>query len=944
MLDSSATYEDAVGSSVNLPIAKVVVDFGAGPVDVTTDVVKVQSDRALETNIPEQARLTEGFASAAATITLGEGTPGEPASHKYSPYVKNYTLGEPVTVDVGFTTSAGDELLRIFTGTLESVEVSSMGQVILEALDNRASMRSLYLPVLDNTTETGEKRHGLDGHHLMGRLVRPLGYNVTPPSRAGVRLNVPFTGSNHAIENEPTPQVAYAEHVRGPYGEALRPSSAPRWAADPVISLVHPYAVDMEGWFNTGGMTSLDLMAVGYHDPTVVNEDRIEIEIYSDGRLAGWVKRWDSGTGTRTDEGFYLSNGAIGAGWHYIAARFIPHSDGTYRWWARVYGHAIDETNFADGNNPSEGGAVSTTGSMYFGHSPQLGSAKMPSMSACLIHAISDVTDSEPTWWNHKFAPNVDLDPSLLRLDAVAEAGTVDGWEVCQDLAGAELGVFGFDESGEPFFKNIHWPYEQTTPVKTVTATDASTIQAELSTSNVYDKITVTGRRFTKENADRYYWTAQDKYRLDGNLVINADAGRPIAVTDTGEKQLTTNTADARQDGTAYRANTEKDGSGTDVAVNLTFEPNATGTVVKCADNPGGSTGVGYLVGTSGAPALWIYGHGFESTGRITETVGSGRRELTLASTDWRQDPDNLRPALLRLHSDLSTPHAVITDLDVWPDPRLQLTDLVTVQDTTGLGLNANFHITATSLTFSAGELRQTIELRAALGLFEPSDISGLTAHFDARDPFGNGSPPPDGTAISMWTNLVDGTTITQSTSSKQPIWRANQTLAGHPAIQFDGVDDTLGGSASVDGTKTIVAAYQTSRTPTSYGDFVGGGTWTLNFQGPDDPTPVINYWSGAPDSATDYFPRGPGFIVVTVQQIVDESTIWVNGRFQRFQAGHNNTGATTDLAVGSNVADTNFAGVDAAAVFIWNRALADDERQQVEQWIGHTYGISIGK
>ncbi len=951
MLSASQAFVDAVTASVNTPIAKVVVDFGdgAGPVDITDDVSGVTPDRSLVTNIPGQARLTEGFASAAATITLGYGTAAEPASHAYSPYVKSYTLGGDVTVDVGYDLAGGPEYVRVFTGTLQSVETPSMGRVTLEALDARASMADMYLPTLDNMTASGREDYGLDGHYVMGYLLDTLGYRLVPPPRAGVIARVPLTGSTFPIvggvlaQNNP-------EHIAGPFGEAMRPRAALtfREVFTP-LSLVHPDAVDLEGWFETGGALDVDLMAVGNPDPATFEEDRIEIEVYTDGRLVGWVKRWDTATAAWAQQGFYLTTtaGVIGAGWHYIAARFIPHSDGTYRWWARVYGPTVDETNFADGDNASEGGDHADTTYFYCGHDPALGSTVTPGMSAFMIHQVSGVPDTEPTWWNHLFQPTPRVDPSVLRLDIGVEAGKLDGWRVCQDLAEAELGIFGFDEKGEPFFRNLHWPHGSTQVIKTIDAADASTITPELNRSNVYGAVSAVAKHFRQEGeTDQYFWEAQQKYRLDGDLEINADAGRPIFAVDTSITRLAVNDADAATDGTAYRANTEADGSGTDVAAAFTFDTHATGTIIKSTTNPGGSTGVGYLVGTSGEPALWITGLGVEKSGSTKEVAGSGTPELALATNEWRHDAYNLRPVLLRLLDDLSTPRAVITGLRVWPDPRLQLTDRVNVVDTAGLGLDGEFHVTATTLTFSADGLTQSLELREATPLFHPSDVSGLVAHFDAADPFGDATLPAGGAALDSWTNLVDGTAVTQATAANQPTWHDDRTLTGRPAVRFDAGAVYLSGSFSLPNDKTIIAVGQCLGLGAGGGDYVigelaGANKWAVNQANTAASAPKVGLWSGV-GAYADYLLQGAGFVAVTAYAEGDIGQVRVNGKFGALQSGQN-TESSDELFIGPNNT-THWGNMELTSLFIWDRVLTGDELQRVEQWAGHTYGISIGK
>lgn len=62
---------------------------------------------------------------------------------------------------------------------------------------------------------------------------------------------------------------------------------------------------------------------------------------------------------------------------------------------------------------------------------------------------------------------------------------------------------------------------------------------------------------------------------------------------------------------------------------------------------------------------------------------------------------------------------------------------------------------------------------------------------YGAEDP--GWTNPGDGNAVSAWDNNgSDGSTASQGTGGKQPIYRASSATSGKPSIQFDGTDDFL--------------------------------------------------------------------------------------------------------------------------------------------------------
>jgi hypothetical protein len=955
MLSASVEFAGAVDAPVNTPIARVMVDLGDGTgiQDVTDRVTKVTVDRAVTTDLPEAATQVVGYPAAEATITLGAGSGIDPASWTYSPYRVAYTFGGPVTVEFGYETSAGPEYLTKFTGYLQSVQAASGDVVTLKALDGRAATADLVtLPPASRymVQPLVFSWPGLDGQWVIDHLLRSSGYYSSPPSRADVRLSVTMHGSafpdylwwywdvGTAI---PGPTV-----VSGVFGEALRASHNYRWFSwytPRVVTLDYPYSVDMEGWFNTGGHSSgVFFLVVGGGS----SEDKIVLSVYK-GVLYTDVRRYRSSDGAFV-RNFHTANLAVGPGWHYIASRVVFHADGTFTVWQRVDGTTGGPLA---GNNPPL-----TSGSQavrYITACQPEGSADTAAAAeAILVHNPQNTGTAEPTWWNDAFVPDVALSPSLASLTAVPEAGQVEPWRICQDVAAAEFGTFGFAEDGQPYFHTRDWLEsnpDSTTVVRTLTATrDITVLAAKLDTTGVYGTVTAKVTSKVPRSGDEHEWKAEEKYRLDGTLRVEADAGTPLIVPDYSFDRMTSNEAPTNASGpiSGYRANTASDGSGTDMAASFTSTITPTGIIVTST-----TTG-GWLVDTAGDPALYYDAIPIVDGEPVTVSAGSGDPELALSDSPWRQRALGLDAVLQDLSDTLSEKRPILTDIEVMPDPRLQLTDRVRVTDTDGLALDAEFHIQGSTLDYVPGEFTQKLTLRGAASLFDPRDVPNMQMWFDARWPSGDEgiASPSDGSAISSWTDIVGGYSVTQGTASAQPTYNASATATGAPALRFDGVDDYLRGSIPSQGggpmTFFIVAEW--------YGSYDGVSSV---------PVEVVNnvflvyehsngnrltVWANGAQDLVDYLPRGAGTLLVSVTwQPGGKVDAWANGVKVTSLTGAGTT-TSTDLLVGNSAGSTslesNWFEGDLSTLLFYDRVLTDAERQKIERYLARIFGITIWK
>lgn len=106
---------------------------------------------------------------------------------------------------------------------------------------------------------------------------------------------------------------------------------------------------------------------------------------------------------------------------------------------------------------------------------------------------------------------------------------------------------------------------------------------------------------------------------------------------------------------------------------------------------------------------------------------------------------------------------------------------------------------------------------RATVPVFSPSDIAGMQWWLDAQtlstlaqDAAGTTPITTGGQTVGYWGDRSGNARhATQATSGKRPAY-VTSGIAGHPAVQTDGVDDVLTAAGiTVSGAQTVVCVYQ---------------------------------------------------------------------------------------------------------------------------------------
>lgn len=149
--DGSYAFDPGVFRDIFSDTFEAAGDMG----DLTGWVESLDIDRSLSTDLPEAAKVLEGFGSASATVvlsgTMACGTSVVQALNANASWVAR--VATPVTVDLGYVGTAGPEYLRQFTGQVRSLAVDpAAGTVTLSLLDKRDLLRNpVTLPMRVHT-------------------------------------------------------------------------------------------------------------------------------------------------------------------------------------------------------------------------------------------------------------------------------------------------------------------------------------------------------------------------------------------------------------------------------------------------------------------------------------------------------------------------------------------------------------------------------------------------------------------------------------------------------------------------------------------------------------------------------------------------------------------------------------------------------------------------
>jgi hypothetical protein len=302
------------------------------------------------------------------------------------------------------------------------------------------------------------------------------------------------------------------------------------------------------------------------------------------------------------------------------------------------------------------------------------------------IEALQVTSESSPAS-NYGFVPLAVLDPSLNTLQVVPEISG-DPWATIQQIADAELAVGGFNGAGLFQFRNR-------TTLSTFNV--ARTITSSTSLSAL--EISVGSETFANRVQVPYTpWAFADAglaWSLDAPQVVRAGRTRQITVnTDnlvTGldpSFSVLTNGSTNTDGNSYYRASVDKAGTSERTGgVHVSLTQTTSSQFVITIANSG--TQDCWMVSPSnytdipvGTPSLWIGGVAVTQANTLvsdTGPVAAGEVAYQFPQSDWVQDSDTADTLAADLLGELAYPTPQLTNLEIIPDPRLELMDMVEI-------------------------------------------------------------------------------------------------------------------------------------------------------------------------------------------------------------------------------------------------------------------------
>ncbi|MDQ8203588.1 PQQ-dependent sugar dehydrogenase [Pelagicoccus sp. SDUM812003] len=200
------------------------------------------------------------------------------------------------------------------------------------------------------------------------------------------------------------------------------------------------------------------------------------------------------------------------------------------------------------------------------------------------------------------------------------------------------------------------------------------------------------------------------------------------------------------------------------------------------------------------------------------------------------------------------------------------------------------------------------------------------------------------GTTISGWADSSGmGNNLV---ASGNPTVALSLTPSGSPALQLDGVGDKLSRVGGVTGlpagnanrTVIVLARYRDADTTAgvAYGFGAENQTYGLAVD-PRNGALTVQGWGGANDSVSGTNVFNTGWLV--------HSGVHESGTTKHYKDGvvidtfdHSFATVVNRIVIGAEIADNGYVDMDIAAVLIYNRALSQAERIQVEMYLSGKY------
>jgi hypothetical protein len=214
-----------------------------------------------------------------------------------------------------------------------------------------------------------------------------------------------------------------------------------------------------------------------------------------------------------------------------------------------------------------------------------------------------------------------------------------------------------------------------------------------------------------------------------------------------------------------------------------------------------------------------------------------------------------------------------------------------------------------------------------------------------------------NGSTVSVWTDQSpNGANATQASATNQPTL-VPAAMNGQPVLRFNGTSSFLTFNLPINGWTGATMILVSANSPGVSGNWNGVDnaalfwnettSWGATNLSPFQQYVKYRFGTTQPNNLPAYTrPSSIGNAASLTAAIKDgtNESLYVNGTLVLAQSGKlaaiSGTQSTGELGAGYN--NTYFAG-DIAEVLVYNRALSDPERQQVEQYLLAKYGVTQG-
>lgn len=208
------------------------------------------------------------------------------------------------------------------------------------------------------------------------------------------------------------------------------------------------------------------------------------------------------------------------------------------------------------------------------------------------------------------------------------------------------------------------------------------------------------------------------------------------------------------------------------------------------------------------------------------------------------------------------------------------------------------------------------------------------------------------GTAVAAWADQSgNGYDVAQATAGSRPTYQTG-VINGQPVVRFSGTSQSLVSSAAIKPTNiTIMAVYRpmaAGSTPTVISQTYNAGAtngWGLRAGSSANLTPYADLNIGGSttttSTATVTTVNTPQLLTATYDGVARKAYLGGVLKANTTASGSLTYGTVASFTVGSHLA-TNYLNGDIAEILVYNRALSDAERQDVEAYVYAKYGVGV--